>query len=190
LLLPGEILPRLAAASSRLGGGVRTAVADAADGDAVEAFFASEVLAVDHLVLSFSTGRAVRSGTCGWTTLLQRLPGSQSLACPFCRRRFPRLPADGSVTFIGAGSAAASLPATAGLAAVNGGLDAAVRPLAVGLAPLRVNVVAPGVIQTLWWAAMPEPVREGVFARAAAAPAGRTGAGLARQTTSPPSWRC
>ncbi len=49
------------------------------------------------------------------------------------------------------------------------------RPLAVELAPLRVNVVAPGVIQTPWWDGMPEPVREGVFASAAASPAGRTG---------------
>jgi NAD(P)-dependent dehydrogenase (short-subunit alcohol dehydrogenase family) len=60
----------------------------------------------------------------------------------------PRLRADGSVTFIGANVSAAALPATAGLAAVNGGLDAAVRPLAVEPAPLRINVVAPGVIQT------------------------------------------
>jgi NAD(P)-dependent dehydrogenase (short-subunit alcohol dehydrogenase family) len=59
---------------------------------------------------------------------------------------------------------------------VNGGLHAAVRPLAAGLAPLRVNVVAPGVIEIPWWAEMPEPVREGVFASAIAAPAGRTGA--------------
>lgn len=79
----------------------------------------------------------------------------------------PRLRADGSVTFIGAGSAEAALPATAGLAAV--------RPLAVELAPLRVNAVAPGVIQTPWWDGMPEPVREGVFASAAACPAGRAG---------------
>ena len=68
-----------------------------------------------------------------------------------------------------------ALSATAGLAAVNGGLHAAVRPLAVELAPLRVNVVAPGVIETPWWAGMPGPVRDGVFANAAAAPAGRTG---------------
>ncbi len=58
---------------------------------------------------------------------------------------------------------------------MNGWLDAAVRPLAVELAPLRVNFVAPGVIETPWWAAMPEPLRDGVFARAIAAPAGRTG---------------
>jgi NAD(P)-dependent dehydrogenase (short-subunit alcohol dehydrogenase family) len=81
----------------------------------------------------------------------------------------------GSVTFIGAGSAEAALPGTAGLAAVNGGLHAAVRPLAVELAPLRVNAVAPGVIETPWWAGLPGPVRDGVFAAAAAAPAGRAG---------------
>jgi NAD(P)-dependent dehydrogenase (short-subunit alcohol dehydrogenase family) len=155
---------------------VQAAVADAADRDAVDAFFGSEVLAVDHLVLSFSTGRAggpfrdVRMGD-----LAAAVTGKLVAYLSVLQASLPRLRADGSVTFIGAGSAAASLPATAGLAAVNGGLDAAVRPLAVELAPLRVNVVAPGVIETPWWAAVPEPVREGVFARAAAAPAGRTG---------------
>ncbi len=34
--------------------------------------------------------------------------------------------------------------------------------------PLRVNVVAPEVIETPWWDEMPGPVREGVFATAAA----------------------
>jgi NAD(P)-dependent dehydrogenase (short-subunit alcohol dehydrogenase family) len=38
-----------------------------------------------------------------------------------------------------------------------------------------VNLVAPGVIETPWWAEMPEPVRAAVFANAIAAPAGRTG---------------
>jgi NAD(P)-dependent dehydrogenase (short-subunit alcohol dehydrogenase family) len=85
------------------------------------------------------------------------------------------LRANGSVTLIGADSAEAALPGTAGLAAVNGGLHATVRPLAVELVPLRVNMVAPGVIQTQWWDGMPEPVRAGVFASAAACPAGRTG---------------
>ena len=47
---------RLPAASSRLGGDVRTAVADAVDRDAVDAVFATEVPAVE-LVLSLSTRR-------------------------------------------------------------------------------------------------------------------------------------
>ena len=132
-----------------------TATVDALDRDAVDAFFA-DGLAVDHLVLSFSTGRAggpfrdlgtgdlaaaVRGKLVAYLSVLQA-----SLGC---------LRPGVSVTFIGAGSAEAALPGTAGLAAVNGGLHAAMRPLAVELAPLRVNAVAPGVIETPWWAGLP-----------------------------------
>lgn len=187
VVITGRDPARLAAASGRFGGAVQTAVVDATDRDAVGAFFASEVLAVDHLVLSFST---VRAGgpfqDLRMKDLAVAVTGKLVAYLSVLQASLPRLRADGSVTFIGAGSAAAALPATAGLAAVNGGMDAAVRPLAVELAPLRVNVVAPGVIETSWWAAMPEPVREGVFARATAAP----GAELVRQMTLPPWWRC
>jgi NAD(P)-dependent dehydrogenase (short-subunit alcohol dehydrogenase family) len=43
------------------------------------------------------------------------------------------------------------------------------------LAPLRVNTVAPGIIDTPWWSEMPSSVREGVFTNARSAPAGRIG---------------
>jgi NAD(P)-dependent dehydrogenase (short-subunit alcohol dehydrogenase family) len=176
VVIAGRDPGRLAAAAGRLEGAVRTAAVDATDRDAVDGFFASEVTAVDHLVLSFSTGRAGGPfRDLRMSDLAAAVAGKLVAYLSVLQASLPRLRADGSVTLIGAGSAAASLPATAGLAAVNGGLDAAIRPLAVELAPLRVNVVAPGVIETPWWAAMPEPVRRGVFARAAAAPAGRAG---------------
>ena len=155
---------------------MNSARVSASDRDAVDAFFADAGLAVDHLVLSFSTGRAggpFRNLAMG--DLAAAVGGKLVAYLSVLQASLPRLRADGSVTLIGAGSAESALPATAGLAAVNGGLHAAVRPLAVELAPLRVNVVAPGVIETPWWADMPGPVREGVFANAIAAPAGRTG---------------
>jgi NAD(P)-dependent dehydrogenase (short-subunit alcohol dehydrogenase family) len=176
VVIVGRDRGRLAAASGRLGGAVQAAAVDASDRDAVDAFFAGRDLAVDHLVLSFSTGRAGGPfRDLPMAGLAAAVGGKLVAYLSVLQASLPHLRADGSVTFIGAGSAEAALPATAGLAAVNGGLHAAVRPLAVELAPLRVNVVAPGVIETPWWAGMPEPVREAVFATAAAAPAGRTG---------------
>jgi NAD(P)-dependent dehydrogenase (short-subunit alcohol dehydrogenase family) len=176
VVITGRDPDRLAGAARRLGGAVRTAEVDASDRDAVDAFFDSLGLAVDHLVLSFSTGRAGGPfRDLPMTELGAAVAGKLVAYLSVLQAALARLRTDGSVTFIGAASAGAALPATAGLAAVNGGLDAAVRPLAVELAPLRVNVVAPGVIETPWWAGMPEPVREGVFARATTAPAGRTG---------------
>ena len=173
VVIAGRDTYRLAAAASRLGGTVRTAVVDATDRDVVDAFFASDVLAVDHLVLSFTTGRAGGPfRDLRMDDLEAAVTGKLVAYLSVLQAALPRLRADGSVTFIGADVSVAALPATAGLAAVNGGLDAAVRPLAVELAPLRINVVAPGVIQT----GRPGPRwRDGVFARATAAPAGRTG---------------
>jgi NAD(P)-dependent dehydrogenase (short-subunit alcohol dehydrogenase family) len=176
VIIVGRDPGRLAAAAGRLGGAVRTAAVDAGDRDAVDGFFAGLAGTVDHLVLSFSTGRAGGPFRDLPMADLDRAVRGKLLAyLSVVQACLPRLRADGSVTFIGAGSAEAALPATAGLAAVNGGLHAAVRPLAVELAPLRVNAAAPGVIQTPWWDGMPDPVREGVFAGAAACPAGRAG---------------
>jgi NAD(P)-dependent dehydrogenase (short-subunit alcohol dehydrogenase family) len=175
VVIAGRDPDRLAAAAGRLGG-VQTAAVDAGDRDAVDAFFAGLAFDVDHLVLSFSTGRAGGPfRDLPMADLAAAVRGKLLAYLSVMQASLPRLRADGSVTLIGAGSAESALPATAGLAAVNGGLHAAVRPLAVELAPLRVNAVAPGVIETPWWAGMPGPVRDGVFANAAAAPAGRTG---------------
>ena len=86
------------------------------------------------------------------------------------------LQANGSITFITAGSSRKALPGTAGLAAINGALDAIVPTLAIELRPLRVNAVSPGVIATPWWDRVPESFRNDFFAQSAAsAPVGRIG---------------
>ncbi len=72
-----------------------------------------------------------------------------------------------SITLVSAISARASMPGTAGLAAVNAAVEGVVKPLAVELAPIRVNAVSPGLVNTPWWSAMPEPDREAYFAAAA-----------------------
>ena len=176
VIIAGRDPGRLSAAAGRLGPAVQTAAVDAGDRDAVDSFFAGLPADADHLVLSFSTGRAGGPfRDLSMADLAGAIHGKLIAYLSVLQAALPRLRADGSVTLIGAGSAESALPATAGLAAVNGGLHAVVRPLAVELAPLRINVVAPGVIETPWWAVMPEPVRDGVFATAASAPAGRTG---------------
>ena len=63
----------------------------------------------------------------------------------------PTLNKSGSVTFISAVSAQVTMPGVAGIGAVNGMLLTVTPILAVELRPLRVNVVAPGVIDTPWW---------------------------------------
>lgn len=83
-----------------------------------------------------------------------------------CRPCLSHLSATASITLIGAVTARAGIPATAGIAAINGAIEALVKPLAVELAPIRVNGVSPGYIDTPWWSAMPDDVRQGFFDQA------------------------
>jgi NADP-dependent 3-hydroxy acid dehydrogenase YdfG len=123
----------------------RYAAVDAGDRDAVGAFFADLPSDVDHLVLSFSTGRADGPfRDLPMADLSAAIDGKLVAYLSVLQAALPRLRADGSVTLVGAGSAKSALPATAGLAAVNGGLHAAVLPLAVELAPPRVMWCPPG----------------------------------------------
>ena len=65
----------------------------------------------------------------------------------------PTLNKAGSVTFISAVSAQIAAPGVAGIGAINGMLLTVAPILAVELKPLRVNVVAPGVIESSGFAA-------------------------------------
>jgi NAD(P)-dependent dehydrogenase (short-subunit alcohol dehydrogenase family) len=72
-----------------------------------------------------------------------------------------------------------SITLTAGAAALNGGTGkllgstvggaviSAARSLAAELAPIRVNVVAPGIVRTPLWSGMPQDAREALFERGA-----------------------
>lgn len=172
--IAGRDAGKLAAAADRLGD-VATAAVDATDRPAVDALFA-RLGPIDHLVIALSGGRGggpfrelaladVRSGMDG--KLYAQLSVAQA-ALPTLRS---------SLTFVGSISARTAVPGTAGLAAINGALEAAARTLAVELAPLRVNVVAPGIIDTPWWDARPAAMKEAAFRRAAEAlPVRRVGA--------------
>jgi NAD(P)-dependent dehydrogenase (short-subunit alcohol dehydrogenase family) len=61
-------------------------------------------------------------------------------------------------------------------ASVSSAIEAFARALAVELAPVRVNVVAPGIVRTPIWDRLPEDQREAFFAtRGAALPVGKVG---------------
>lgn len=61
-------------------------------------------------------------------------------------------------------------------ASISSAVEAFARALAVELAPVRVNVVAPGIVRTPLWNRLPEDQREAFFAtRGAALPVGKVG---------------
>jgi NAD(P)-dependent dehydrogenase (short-subunit alcohol dehydrogenase family) len=156
--------------------GVRFARLDAADRSACADFFRA-CGPVDHLVISASG--AAGAGEFRTLELDQLRAGFEGKFWPHLnvlQAALGALRADGSATLVGAISARAQQNGTAGLAAINGALEAMLPILASELRPLRVNMVAPGVVDTPWWDRVPATQRQQLFAEmGAAVPAGRVG---------------
>ena len=68
------------------------------------------------------------------------------------------------------------VPGTALIAAADGALAAFCRSLAAELAPIRVNTIAPGVVETQMWQGVPAEQRNAFFAKISKQlPVGRIG---------------
>lgn len=157
--------------------GARAETADGGDAAAMAALF-SRIGLVDHLVLSAAGGTGFGTVDALDTADLQQ--GFEEKFWVYwtvLKAALPHMARDGSVTLVGAVRSRMADPGTIGLAAINGALDAMVPGLARGLAPLRVNLVAPGVIDTPTWASMVEADRRALFEHYGAEriPAGRVG---------------
>jgi NAD(P)-dependent dehydrogenase (short-subunit alcohol dehydrogenase family) len=146
---------------------------DGTDRAAVSDYFA-RTGEFDHLVLAFSPGPV------GFAPLRELDPAD--LRTAFEGKLFAYLDAialaqvSGSITMISSAAPRAAVPGTVALAAVNGAIERIISPLAAELAPVRVNAVAPGLVDTPWWSSFPAEVRDEQFeAGAAAVPAGRVG---------------
>ncbi|RUW31176.1 MULTISPECIES: SDR family oxidoreductase [unclassified Mesorhizobium] len=174
--ITGRNEEKLRSALMSLGGTVGKAAFDATRQDEVRQFF-DGLGPFDHLVLAASGGK----GLGPFATLDLADIGSgvdekirPQLAC--LQAALPTLNKSGSVTFISAVSAQLAAPGIAGIGAINGMLLTVAPILAVELKPLRVNVVAPGVIDTPWWDFLPDEQRQAVFAEyAGKTPVGRIG---------------
>ncbi|NKY84447.1 SDR family oxidoreductase [Nocardia veterana] len=176
VVVTGRSQERLDAAVARLGGKTSGYRMDATDSEQIAAFFAQSG-PIDHLVVAVSGSAG--SGPFAELDLDHLAEGFDGKFWPQVRivkAALPQLVPNGSITLITAASAHAAFPGTVGLAAINGALNAMVPPLAVELAPLRVNAVAPGVIDTEWWQRVPEERRRELFdGLAATTPVGRVG---------------
>ncbi|MEV5647690.1 SDR family oxidoreductase [Nocardia sp. NPDC052254] len=176
VVVTGRDQNKLDAAVARLGGKTTGHRLDATDPAQIEAFFGQSG-SIDHLVIAVSGSAG--SGSFAELDLDQLAAGFDGKFWPQIRivkAALPQLEPNGSITLITAASAHAAFPGTAGLAAINGALNAMVAPLAVELAPIRVNAVAPGVIDTEWWERVPEQQRRALFdGLAGTTPVGRVG---------------
>jgi NAD(P)-dependent dehydrogenase (short-subunit alcohol dehydrogenase family) len=159
---------KLAAARERSGGRLRTAVVDGSDEAQVKAFLAS-VAPIDHLVLSANAGGTIGPFAQLDLGAMRSYFDNKLWVYLNVLRHVAAVPPRESVTLINGAASRMAAPAMAALAVVNGGLDALVRPLALELAPARVNAIAPGVIDTPYWAKMSEADRAKLYEQAAAA---------------------
>lgn len=149
--ISGRDPPRLAGAGKKLRNGAGTFAVDATNPHAVAAFFGN-LGSFDHLVLAFGSNKGLGPfATIGVDEV--RLSFTEKVfpqfACAQAAQKF--LSPRGSITFLAAVSAFAAMPGAAAIGAANAAIAAMVPTLARELQPLRVNAVAPGVIDTPWW---------------------------------------
>jgi len=154
--------------------GVRPVVADVTDESSIRALFEGEPR-VDHLFLPAGELRP------GYGDVLDAdLPGLRSVletrllgVVHVVRQVRPKM-AGGSITLMsGLYSTRPGRGGALGAAAVAA-VEGMTRALALDLAPIRVNAVAPGLIDTPLWNAFGAQ-REAILAHAAALPVGRIG---------------
>jgi len=156
--------------------GAETMQLDASDQAACARFFAAAG-PFDHLVLCVSgSGGSGAFRELDLDALRAGFEGKfwPQLSC--AKAALGSLDRAGSITFVGSISSRARQPGTSGLAAINAALEAMVPILASELRPLRVNAVAPGVVDTPWWSRVPEENRQVLFQQLASQVAvGRVG---------------
>lgn len=176
LTISGRDPQRLANASNRLSNAADAVAFDAANPAAVSALYA-RLGSFDHLVLAFGSNKGLGPfATIGLEEV--RLSFTEKVfpqfACAQAAQKF--LNPKGSITFLSAVSAFGAMPGTAGIGAANGAIASMVPTLARELQPLRVNAVAPGVIDTPWWDWVAPDQKALLFADfASKTPVGRVG---------------
>ncbi len=148
VIITGRSQSRLDAARAEIGGEVRTVALDVADEGGMRAMFEG-LSRVDHIFVSAAT-----------VTLGGGLKPDTDKLRPGMDTRFwgsiyaakygaPKMPPEGSIVFCSGTSAWRPFPGSGGVGAAScGAVEALARSLAVDLAPIRVNVVAPGLIDT------------------------------------------
>jgi NAD(P)-dependent dehydrogenase (short-subunit alcohol dehydrogenase family) len=154
---------RVAQALARLPAGAEGHVVDLADEAAVKSFFA-RLGPFDHLV--FTAGESLRLGRLRDTDIAAargffglRYWGAYMAA----KYGSDQIRPGGSITFT-SGLAGARPHAGWSLgASICSAMEGLTRALAVELAPIRVNIVAPGVVKSPLWAEMPDADRQALY---------------------------
>lgn len=175
LVLVGRGRERLEAAAAALPGPAEAIVADVTDEDQVAALF-ERLGTFDHLLSTANRSAGGRVTDLAVADVSEAFGAKLLAPLLLAKHGSPRIAADGSITFFSGYVAWRPAPGGTVQALVNGGLAAFAQALAVELAPVRVNAIAPGLVDSGAWDGMEESARERLFAGyAERAPAGRVG---------------
>jgi NAD(P)-dependent dehydrogenase (short-subunit alcohol dehydrogenase family) len=173
--LVGRNAVKLEAAADTVAG-ARTRIADIAERSQVEALFAG-LARVDHLVITAGALAGGRLAETDPDTLFAAL--RERIAGPLyaIKAALPLMPPTGSIVLTG--GLLSDRPSGGGFSVVSAavrGIEALAGSLALELKPIRVNVIAPGFVDTPLFDSLGGEARAGLLARAAAGlPGGRIG---------------
>ena len=175
VIIAARTLERLREAASGMGGDVEAHVVDICDEQQLARLFAI-VGPFDHLT---TPGAHAAKGTIGDLGVAQARAAfdakfwGQYLAA---KHALPHLRPEGSIVFVSGVWGVRPPRGVPVPAAINGAIEGLGRGLAVDLAPIRVNVIAPGTIETPLYAGLEPGPRSALFASVASQlPVGRIG---------------
>src|SRR5580704_18084245 len=149
-------------------GDIESVRVDAANLEQIRGVF-SRLRSLHHLVLALGSDKGM--GPFSSVTLPSVQQGFAEKVFPHfgcAQAALEALGQNGSITFLSGLSAHAASPGTAGIGAANAAISALVPILAAELKPLRVNGVAPGVVDTPWWNFLSPEQKQEVFVSYAA----------------------
>ncbi|MGE0093120.1 MAG: SDR family NAD(P)-dependent oxidoreductase [Alphaproteobacteria bacterium] len=154
IVIAGRTLERLKTAADEIGGRVETYQVDATTEAGIKAFF-SRVGQFDHLTvlvpsapdksLSAKLGLFLDMEPAVFDTVFRNRFWSQ---CWAARYGAPHMSKEGSIVFMSSSQPRKTIPRYSASCAAAGAIESLARILAIELAPIRVNVIAPGFIQT------------------------------------------
>jgi NAD(P)-dependent dehydrogenase (short-subunit alcohol dehydrogenase family) len=147
VIVTGRTEERLRNAREALGESARVVALDAADEAGTRTLFEG-LGRVDHVFVTAATltvdPKLAADSAALRSAIDTRLWGSYYAA----KYAAPKMPPDGSITFTTGTATRKPLPGLAIVSASCGAVEALARALAIELAPIRVNTIAPGLIDT------------------------------------------
>lgn len=172
----GRSQDKLNDALAILGENAKGQCVDATDPAALQQTMAN-IGRIDHLVIALSGGKGIgQFRDLKLDDVRQGFEGKFFPQLQTAQAVLPYIKPTGSITFITSISSRSKAIGTAGLGAINGAIEVMVPTLAKELKPLRVNAIAPGVINTDWWNFLPAEKKQETFDKyAETIPLGRVG---------------